>query len=60
MKRIFNPIWRFLTTVRIYAQSHDTLERAWKNEYQPFGYERKYPIYEKQGWFILEVCKNIK
>lgn len=60
MKRLFNPLWRLLTTVRVYAQTTETINQVWKDEYQPFGYERKCPVYKKNGWLVMEVCKNIK
>ena len=65
MKRLLNPIWRLLTTVKIYATDKETLEQTWKDDYQPFGYEIKKPaqIHHNSMFgdklLIMSVCKSL-
>ena len=59
MKRIFNPIWRLLTTVKIYADNEDVIWDAWHDEYAPFGYVIKKLPYKKGSWHIIIVCKDL-
>lgn len=61
MRTIFNPIYRLLTTVQVFADSREVLETSWKRNYEPFGYELKKPIVElHSGTFRMFVCKNLK
>lgn len=58
---ILNPFWRLATTVTVYSLwDKAVVERAWKNDYEPFGYVMKRPIYEKGNYYVLKVCKDLK
>ncbi len=59
MKRLFNPIWRLLTTVKIYAVDENVMWDTWHDEYAPFGYVMKKLPYEKGPWHIMIVCKDL-
>ena len=57
---MFNPIYRFITTIRIYASDHDVIWDGWVSDYKKYGYTvKRYPEKLKNGWVMMVVCKDL-
>lgn len=60
IKIILNPLYRFITTIKIYASDHDVIWEAWDKRYSPFGYTvKKYPKKLENGWVMMVACKDL-
>ena len=59
MKKLINPIYKLLTRQTIYSQDKAVLERAWKNDYKPFGYKVLMKPTFTKTFFVGETYKMI-
>lgn len=58
IKKIINSIYSVLTRIVITSTDKAVLERAWNNDYKPFGY-KQIKLVEYKGYWKLVVCRNI-
>lgn len=63
MKKLLNPLYRLLTRRVILSSDKAVLERAWKNDYDPYGYKMvKRPHISKScisgELYKMVVCKT--
>lgn len=59
IRKIINPIYELLTRVVVTSSDKAVLERAWNNDYKPFGY-RKIKLITKRGIVSkLVVCRTL-
>ena len=58
IKRIINPIYEVLTMIVVTSTDKAVLERAWNNDYKPFGYKQVKLIQTTNHWKLV-VCRTL-
>ena len=58
IRKIINPIYELLTRVIVTSSDKAVLERAWNNDYKPFGY-KKVKLLPKGDIYRLVVCRTL-
>jgi hypothetical protein len=59
IKKIINLIYGILTRIIITSSDKAVLERAWNNDYKPFGYKMIKLVKSGENWKLV-VCKHLK